>query len=106
MSTCSRPGCTKSLKSNNVKGMCSSGCLSPDAPASVRAKSSPPTNPFSLEAGFTYTASSKSPAAELRAAAGPVARFRMVAEALGLDPEAILNEFAQAWLDELKAKVE
>lgn len=101
MSTCSRSGCTKYLRASNTKGVCASGCLSPEAPASLRAKgitvkASAPVE--SLEAGhdIRYVETQQST---------PVDRFRTVAHALGLDPDTILNEFAQAWLDGLKAKL-
>lgn len=84
--TCTRPGCGKKLNDSNTKGMCSSGCLSPEAPVSLRA-----------------------------AGAGGVAevdvlrRFRRVAKALGKDPEAILDEamrkVAAQWLETVEEAV-
>lgn len=34
--TCTRTGCGKQLRKDNLKGVCSSNCLSPDAPAADR----------------------------------------------------------------------
>lgn len=92
--TCSRPGCEKKLRSSNTKGVCATGCRSPEAPPATRAKG---------------TRSASSPrtttAAQPRDESIALDRFRLVAEALGKSPDAILSEFAQAWLDELAAKV-
>lgn len=88
--TCSRPGCGKKLNANNTKGVCNSGCRSAEAPPSMRAP--------------TATPSTRRPVK--RAAAGEaLERFRAVAEALGMDPDAVLEEFAEAWLAELREKV-
>jgi hypothetical protein len=86
MTTCTRPGCDKTLRANNTKGECGSGCLSPDAPPAKRAKGP----------ALKSTSSARSP--------GAVAKFRLVAEGLGLDPEAMLEEFASEWLALLKSK--
>lgn len=86
LKTCSRPGCSKTLRAINVSGQCSSGCLSPDAPASVRAGSSGSATRDDV-----------------------MVRFRKMARLLGQDPEEILRstqkKVAQAWLDKLEAAV-
>lgn len=87
--TCSRPGCGKKLNANNTKGVCHSGCRSAEAPPSMRAHDTPST---------------RRPVK--RASAGEaLERFRAVSEALGMDPDAVLEEFAEAWLAELREKV-
>lgn len=90
MKTCTRSDCGKTLRDSNTTGMCSSGCRSPEAPASLRA-----------------------PGVELdgapgkrRSASDTIKRFRIVAFALGKDPDAILEEAAQAWLDVVAKAVE
>ena len=89
--TCTRPGCGKTLRSNNTKGVCGSGCLSPDAPASHR----------------TTSAKRASPKVSARVPDfGALDRFRTVAEALGKNPEAILSEFAEGWLQALRDQVD
>lgn len=64
--TCSRTGCDKKLRPSNTKGVCATGCLSADAPASQQ----------------------KDHAGE----GDVLTRFRKVARALGKDPDAILRE--------------
>lgn len=84
--TCTRSGCDKTLKANNKKDMCSSGCLSPDAPPSVRASST------------------ESPGEQ-----DVLVRFRRVARALGKDPEEILTgamrTVAAKWLEAVESAV-
>lgn len=77
---CSREGCTKKLRANNTKGVCSSGC-------EAQASSSPATG-----GGKTKSSVMKS--------------FRTVATALGKDPNAILEEAAKTWLDAIRRAVE
>lgn len=91
---CTRTGCAKKLRASNTKDVCATGCHSPEAPPSVRAKGTRPERSTAIDAA---------PAA---VETGAIERFRMVAEALGKDADAILAEFAQAWLSELAAKVE
>ena len=86
MATCSRRGCEKKLRSNNTTGHCGSGCHSLDAP------------PSQQDRRVTKAA----PAAAAPAAPDAMARFRVVVDALGHDPDAILADFAQLWLDELR----
>lgn len=101
MTTCSRTGCTKKLRRNNTTGMCATGCHSAEAPAGRRAS-----------LGATATVVSREPySMEIteRPATAPsdaLAKFRVVAEALGKKPDELLGEFAQAWLEELRAKLE
>lgn len=93
---CSRPGCDKKLRSSNTKGVCATGCRSSEAPPAARATGTrSESSPRSI-----------SPAKVTAEASSALERFRVVAEALGKDADAILSEFAQAWLDELAAKVE
>lgn len=91
---CSRPGCTKKLRPDNRSGMCWSGCLSPEAPPSLRAGSGTraPARPAPREDASL-------------ADDDAMKRFRAVAEGLGFSPDALLNEFAETWLSEVKAKV-
>jgi hypothetical protein len=82
--TCSRNGCGKKLRSNNTKGVCGSGCLSPEAPSYMRAG-----------VAVKSPRVSKAPKAD---AADVMARFRAVATGLGKSPDVILQDAAQAWL--------
>jgi hypothetical protein len=77
---CSRAGCTKKLNRNNTTGMCATNCEADGAPQKS-------------------TASASSSASVMK-------RFRTVATALGKDPNAILEEAAQAWLDVVAKAVE
>jgi hypothetical protein len=94
LKTCTRTGCGKRLRSDNTTGVCGSGCLSDEAPPAKRAKASKVAGP-------------RKPKREASAAGDgeAVERFRTVATALGLDPEEILAEFAEAWIAELRGKV-
>lgn len=85
--SCGRPGCNKKLRTSNTSGVCWSGCLSPDAPASIRADSS-------------SSASGSAPRSDV------MRRFKVVATALGKDPNAILEEAAKEWLSALEKAVE
>ena len=93
---CSRPDCGKKLRANNTTGSCATGCLSPEAPAGKRAKGS----------GTSRREGKRAAAPESAGSSGALERFRQVATGLGLDPDAQLEAFAQAWLDEVRAKVE
>ena len=86
MTTCSRSDCTKKLRSNNTTGHCATGCLSDEAPPSSRAKAT-------------------APKPEARGSLTAMERLRDVAQVLNLDPDAVLEEFAQAWLEELRGKL-
>lgn len=94
--TCSRPGCGKKLRDSNTTGRCASGCLSLEAPPSLRAK------------GATGMGSSVFKAATPRAKSGASAldRFKQVCAGLGKDPDEELEAFAQGWLDALLEKLE
>lgn len=72
------PQCGKKLRADNTRGACSS-CLS--------------------KAG----ASSLSPTKK-KAKADTKKRFRIVAEALGADADALLEEFMSGWLENIRAK--
>lgn len=89
MSTCSRPGCTKKLRSNNTTGVCATGCLSPDAPGSARAEGVDTSGDSGSRTG------ARRPSTTLK-------QFRLVTRALGFDGEAILEEAARTWLDTVK----
>lgn len=85
------PHCGKKLRSDNTRGACSA-CLA----RGKKADGEPAPKRRSSTA-----------AADTAQAAGTaVERFRQVASGLGLDPDTQLEAFAQAWLDELRAKVE
>ncbi len=90
---CGRTGCGKKLRGTNTKGVCATGCLSPDAPGHSRA------------AGVN-TDEGAGPKTQRRAASETLKRFRTVAVALGKDPDAILEEAAQEWLSVLQKAAE
>lgn len=92
---CSRAGCGKTLRANNTTGSCATGCRSEDAPPAKRAKAS---------GGAGQAQASK--AQEAVSCAGALARFRVVAEALGKTPDDILEDFAQGWLDALRERLD
>jgi hypothetical protein len=104
--TCTRTDCGKKLRNDNSSGKCSSSCRSPEAPPSLRAEGvqaavkASPTAP-ALTPPRVWSAAPTDTVTLM-----PLAKFRMVAEAIGKDPAAILNEFAQAWLDGLAEKLE
>lgn len=83
--TCSRPGCGKQLRERNQSGLCTSGCRSPEAPSYVR------------EGGGST---------EATASDDVMKRFRVVAKALGKDPDAILRDAAEEWLAAVAKAVE
>lgn len=89
MTTCSRTGCPKKLRSNNTTGHCATNCESMDAPPSARA-------------GNLKAAAKRVEATD----DATMVRFRRVAEAVGKDPEEMIREFAQAWLDGLRSTLE
>lgn len=99
MSTCSRTGCTKTLRSNNTTGHCATNCESPEAPASSRAKG--------VEGGKPARRSPRA-TAETVAGAGSDggARFRAVHDAMGMDPEKTLEEFYASWLEGIRQALE
>ncbi len=81
---CKRPGCDKKLRSTNTTGVCATGCRSTEASPSERVVG-------------TRSVGAKDDV---------LRRFRLVARALGKDPEAILVEAAQTWLDTVAKAVE
>jgi hypothetical protein len=95
--TCSRPGCGKTLRANNSTGACATGCRSPDARPSQREGWGKP--------GWKDEDAPKAPRA-VKPAGDALARFRIVAEALGKDADQLLEDFAAAWLAELRGRVE
>lgn len=104
--TCTRAGCGKALRSNNTKGVCGSGCLSSEAPPAKRANryaeaeerggGDRPTPPTPPRPGALVPAGGQE----------SVERFRLVAGALGLDPNQVLGQFADAWLAGLRNRIE
>lgn len=97
MTICSRSSCTKKLRSNNTTGRCATGCLSPDAPPAARAK------------GVGAAAPKREAAKEVTAVAShgeTIELFRSVTQAVGRDPDEMIAEFAQAWLDGLREKLQ
>jgi len=96
MTTCSRIGCTKKLRTDNTKGVCSKNCLSMEAPPAARAEGVSATSPVArvkIIKGEEITTGSA------------MKRFREVAEVVGLDADQVLEEFAQSWLDGLREKL-
>lgn len=101
MSTCSRTGCTKELRSNNKTGVCGSGCLSPEAPPAKRAAGVSGASSPKPKAAPKPRPSPPSPASD-----DVMTRFHTVTAALDMDGHAILREAAQAWLDQVRAVVQ
>lgn len=98
MTICSRSGCTKQLRKDNSKGLCSSSCLSPDAPPMVRAKGGKaPVAPVD-DSTLTHDEDGE-PGPALK-------KFREVAAVVGLDADKVLEEFAQSWLAGLREKLQ
>lgn len=91
---CLRAGCGRKLRSNNKRGVCGVGCLSYEAPPSVRVKLV--TQP-EFQVPNNLDAKSKKKI---------MADFRIVAEALGKDPDALLLDAAQHWLAAVRAASE
>lgn len=96
---CTRNGCSRQLRVDNKKGVCSYNCESPDAPAAARAvnvKASTSTSAKKIDA----------PAEEVAVDhAAVLAKFRTVAEALGFDPEEQLAAAAENWMQAAGAAV-
>ncbi len=99
MTVCTRRGCTKNLRKDNAKGVCSSNCRSPDAPLAVQANDieASARKPYSKE--ITEPADEGEPGSAMK-------KFREVTEVVGLDADKVLEEFAQSWLDGLREKLE
>ncbi len=98
MTTCTRSGCNKKLRKDNAKGLCSSNCESPDAPPFARAKG--------VAAGPKREAAKEVTAPATLSHEATIQRFRSVTEAVGRDPDEMIAEFAQAWLDGLREKLQ
>lgn len=96
---CTRYGCSRQLRSHNTTGVCSSNCESADAPAAARAagvKRAPTsTSAKTVELPPSSVAGKANASAIMK-------RFEKVTETLGLDPEVILAEAAQGWMDGLR----
>lgn len=95
---CARPGCDRKLYANNVKGVCANikkcgaakqaaDALEIDAPVVRRREPPPAPKPAS---GATET----------------LKRFRLLAEAIGFDPDLVLAEFASGWLERARQAVQ
>lgn len=96
---CTRPGCGKKLRSSNTKGTCGSGCLSSEAPAYQRAKD--------VEGGTAPVVRARPKKREVEAPSPEgLERFRVVATALGKDPDALIAAFAESWLEALRERLE
>lgn len=93
--TCGREGCGKTLRRDNVKGVCAAGCLSPDAPGALRAKNAAPR-----------TAPRVAAVPVDRSGLTALAKFRVVCDALGRDADAEFEEFCREWLKALAEKLE
>jgi hypothetical protein len=120
---CTRPGCARPLRSDNVKGVCASGCLSGEAPPAVRAPGVNGRPPLPGGRKSTATISVTAPAITKPVVSSPPAkpriiaradhnpssetlrRFRLLADALGIDPDRELATFAQGYIDRATAAV-
>lgn len=125
---CTRAGCGKTLRSNNTRGYCGNGCLSLDAPPSIRAlhlhklsRDDKPDTGVKLkpDTGVKLAKKRKSAKRPMKTienvivedvlkpasrqiqteAEKTLAEFRAVVSALGRDPDAMLAESARSWLD-------
>lgn len=83
---CQRPGCTRTLRSNNRKGVCADRnvCEGTDDGAP---RPPPATKPVAV---------AKAPDAELS-----LEKFRLVATTLGFNADEILAQLAAGWLESL-----
>lgn len=95
---CSRAGCGKPLRRDNTKGVCSSGCLSAEAPGALRSKDAAPR--------ASAPAPRAAPAPAARDSLSALEKFRVVCDALGRDADAELEAFASEWLKALAEKLE
>jgi DNA-binding SARP family transcriptional activator len=103
---CSRSGCSKQLRAHNTKGVCSSGCESPDAPFAAQAagvKRAPAST--SAARAIAEAVEEADDKQENIAHAAVLAKFRTVAEALGFDPDEVLAEAAEQWIEAAGAAV-
>lgn len=98
--TCGRPGCGKKLNKNNKRGVCGTGCLSTSAPPSKQVKPGGPQSNVlrQLHAKTESKPNGISPKKILE-------NFRAVATALGKDPDVLLADAAQGWLDGVREAV-
>lgn len=111
--TCTRDGCGKKLRSNNTKGICSSGCLSSDAPPTHRAagvidiavmrKPGVELEPAKVELRAEKKQKRSAKAArEEQDHEETLRRFRLLAEALGVDADQVLATFAESWISKAR----
>lgn len=102
--TCSVAGCSNTISSANKTGVCtpcqqgrkSNRATAGSAPARRRA-AAPPPEPFTAE----EVAEASPPAEE---APSHMKQFYTLAEALGLDPEAMLDEHCRAWVETTRTR--
>lgn len=87
--------CGKKLRSDNSKGVCA------DAQKCASRTSGGDASVYDVKAPSERTATTK-PA---RAKSETLKRFRVVAEALDEDADALLEAFAESWLAQLKERV-
>ncbi|GMV19063.1 MAG: hypothetical protein AMXMBFR56_72870 [Polyangiaceae bacterium] len=97
---CSRPGCGKKLRSNNHTGECGSGCLSPAAPPTKRAKG---VSGASSQAKAATAPKRRKRLADAHEEA--LESFRAVCIGLGRDPDEEIAKFCTGWLDALRERL-
>ncbi len=96
MTTCTRAGCGKTLRKNNTKGTCGSGCLSAEAPAYQRAKA----------AGAAKATTSALAVGTPATGGTALQRMRALCELLERDFDVTLEAFATEWLREVREKLD
>lgn len=85
---CTRPGCTRTLRRHNAKGVCSDRKVcGGTAEATETAKPKPPTVPKPEQAQEVHGVA--------------LAQFHVVARALGFNAEEILDQLATSWMESL-----
>lgn len=99
---CGRSGCGKFLRKDNTKGVCSTGCLSEEAPRHARHGG---TKGFHRSTNSTNEAPAPVAATAPRGERSALEKFRIVCDALGRDAEAELEHLAAQWLRGLAEKV-
>lgn len=105
---CARPGCKKSLRSDNTKGVCSvrKACGGVDADLDEEVtRAAAADKPYEVE---VVRRTAPPPMKRKSSAAGAsltLERFRLLTEALGLDADELLAQFAEGWLDKAREAV-
>ena len=94
------PYCSKKLRTNNTKGIC--GVCQARGRTLENAPATPDVSLYDVKAP-SESAGRPKPAA--RAKSDALKRFRVVAEALDEDADALLEAFAESWLAQLKERV-